>query len=55
MYPDSDLSRTRLMLYRLRTLNKHVKLTKQWWTTVNTTSERKSETTGGTSQFFVLL
>lgn len=43
MYQDCDLGRIRLMLDRLRTLNKHVKSTKHWWTTVNTTSERKSK------------
>ena len=42
MHPDCDLRRTRLMLYPLRTLNKHVKLTKQWWTTVNTTIVKES-------------
>ena len=38
----------------MRTLTFGLK-SKKWWTTVNTTSERKSKTTGGTSQFFVLL
>ena len=42
MHPDCDLRRTRLMLYPLRTLNKHVKLTKQWWTTANTTIVKES-------------